>query len=56
MCEFLGKFPVVEADSMLESVVIIKERYTRYYTLGEAGNDAENSKMAKIKRSEAEEV
>ena len=53
VCEFLGKFPVVEADSMLESVVIIKERYTRYYTLGEAGNDAENSKMAKIKRSEA---
>ena len=53
VCEFLGKFPVVEADSMLESVVTIKERYTRYYTLGEAGSDIENSKMAKIKRSEA---
>jgi uncharacterized protein YhaN len=38
---------------MLESVVTIKERYTRYYTLGEAGTDIENSKMAKIKRSEA---
>ena len=53
VCEFLGKFPVVEADSMLESVVIIKERYTRYYTLGEAGSGAEDNKMAKIKRSEA---
>ncbi len=52
VCSFLGKFPLTEADSMLESVRIIKERYTKFYALSESCADSQSSKMAKLKRSE----
>ncbi|MBQ7343966.1 MAG: AAA family ATPase [Clostridia bacterium] len=52
VCAFLEKFPVVEADSMLESVMIIKQKYTKYYAISETGEVSQSSKMTKLKRSE----
>ena len=53
VCDFLGKFPVTDADSMLDAVKLIKHKYTRYYALSEADGSGESLKVTKLKRSEA---
>ena len=50
---FLGKFPVTDADSVLESVHLIRHKYTQYYALGQAGEVVASSKLEKLKRSES---
>ena len=49
---FLGKFPIVDADSLLSSVQIIKHRYTQYYAFAQAGEISGNNKLQKLARSE----
>ncbi len=53
VCTFLEKFPITTADSMIESISTIKQKYTRYYTLSEADETKESGKVAKLERSEA---
>ena len=53
VCTFLEKFPVTEADSMLDAVRTVKQKYTRYYALAQADETKESSKVAKLERSEA---
>ena len=52
VCDFLGKFPVPDADSMLEAVRSIRQKYTHYYALGRAGEVSASGKLDKMKRSE----
>lgn len=52
VCEFLGKFPVPSADSMLGAVRVIKNKYNRYYALGMATEVSASGKLDKLKRSE----
>ncbi len=53
VCSFLEKFPITDAESIYESVCIIKHKYTQYYALGQTGALEENGKLAKLKRSES---
>ena len=53
VCDFLSKFPIVSADSMLDSVQIIKHKYTQFYALSKAGEASASGKIEKLKRSEA---
>ena len=53
VCAFLEKFPVTEADSMLEAIRLIKQKYTRYYSLAQADETKASGKVAKLERSEA---
>ena len=53
VCDFLGKFPLVSADTMLDSVQIIKHKYTQFYALSKAGEASASGKIEKLKRSEA---
>jgi DNA repair exonuclease SbcCD ATPase subunit len=52
VCEFLGKFPVSDANSMLGAVRVIKNKYNRYYALGMATEVSASGKLDKLKRSE----
>ena len=52
VCEFLGRFPVPSADSMLGAVRMIKNKYNRYYALGMATEVSASGKLDKLKRSE----
>lgn len=49
---FLGKFPVTDADSMLDAVRLIKHKYTKYYALSEMGMREQTSKLARLQKSE----
>lgn len=51
--DFLGKFPITDASSMLGSVQIIRHKYTQYYALGQAAEVGASGKLEKLKRSEA---
>ena len=53
VCEFLGKFPVPSANSMLDAVREIKQKYNRYYALGMATEVTASGKLDKLKMSEA---
>ena len=53
VCEFLEKFPLVDADTILESVQIIKHKYTQFYAVSKAGEASASGKIEKLKRSEA---
>ena len=50
---FLGKFPITDADSVLDSVRIIKHKYTQYYAYSQAGKIGESGKVQKLERSDA---
>ena len=52
VCEFLGKFPVPSANSMLDAVKEIKQKYNRYYALGMATEVTASGKLDKLKMSE----
>ena len=52
VCEFLGKFPVPSADSMLGAVREIKSKYNQYYALSKATEVSTSGKLDKLKRSE----
>ena len=49
---FLGKFPIVDADSPLDSVRQIKHNYAKFYTLGQEGSSKESNKLSKLQRSD----
>lgn len=53
VCAFLGRFPLVDADSMLDSVRIIKHKYTKFYALSQVGEASKSGKLEKLKRSES---
>lgn len=53
VCTFLERFPVTAADSPLEAVRLIKQKYTAYYSLAQADETKESGKVAKLERSEA---
>ena len=50
---FLGKFPLVDAESVLEAVRVIKHKYTQYYAFAQAGEVSESGKVQKLKRSDS---
>lgn len=52
VCEFLEKFPLVDADTILESVQIIKHKYTQFYAVSKAGEASASGKIEKLKRSD----
>jgi uncharacterized protein YhaN len=52
VCEFLGKFPVPSANSMLSAVRDIKQKYNKYYALGMATEVSASGKLDKLKESE----
>lgn len=52
VCDFLGKFPVPDADSMLDAVRVIRYKYTQFYALGHASEREAGSKLEKLKRSD----
>ena len=49
---FLGKFPLTDADSVLDAVRVIRYKYTKYYAIGQAGELEAGSKLERLKRSE----
>lgn len=48
---FLGKFPISDADTMLDAVRIIRNRYTQYYALTQTGAMKDGGKIEKLERS-----
>ena len=52
VCDFLGKFPVPDTDSMLGAVREIKSKYSQYYALSKATEVSASGKLDKLKRSE----
>ena len=53
VCAFLERFPVTAADSPLEAIRLIKQQYTKFYSLAQADETKESGKVAKLERSEA---
>ena len=51
VCTFLSKFPIVSADTVLDTVQIIKHKYTQFYALSQSG-EAGDGKLEKLRRSE----
>lgn len=51
VCTFLGKFPIVNADTVLDTVQIIKHKFTQFYALSQA-SEANDGKLEKLRRSE----
>ncbi len=50
---FIGKFPKPSGDTIFEAILSIKSDYTRYYSLDRADKMQENSKIEKLRQSEA---
>jgi len=50
--KFLGRFPRIEATTMLDAINRIKLEFSRYYSLGKADAMQESGKLDKLKRSE----
>jgi DNA repair exonuclease SbcCD ATPase subunit len=52
VCEYLGRFPVITANTVREAVQILRDRFSRYCALAEAGEMNASGKIEKLKRSE----
>lgn len=52
VCDFLGKFPLTDADSMLDAVRTIKHKYNQYYAFSMASEINASDKLGKLKESE----
>ena len=50
--DFLGKFPVTDADSMLGAVINIKHKFNRYNAFNMASEMSASDKLGKLKESE----
>ena len=50
--DFLGKFPVTDADSMLDAVITIKHRFNRYNAFNMASEMSASDKLGKLKESD----
>lgn len=52
VCDFLGKFPLTDADTMLDAVRAIKHNFNKYNAFSMASEMSASDKLGKLKESE----
>ena len=52
VCDFLGKFPLIDADTMLDAVRVIKHKFNQYNAFSMMSEMSASDKLSKLKDSE----